>query len=127
MKVSSWVKRGLVIGGLAATATTALVVTAGSASAVTIVEHTDTFEACHFEAGDIPGVDQAFPATCIFVHEPAGNLQVVARAQLPSRYSLTEPYHSTVDCSFNGVTSTGTIVATKSGKVVAVCTVPGGA
>jgi hypothetical protein len=127
MKASRWVKHGLVESGLVVAATTALVVAAGPASAVTIVEHTNTFDACHFEAGDIPGVDQAFPATCIFVHEPAGNLQVVARAQLPEGYSLAQPYRSTVDCSFNGVTSTGTIIATKSGKVVAECRVPGGA
>jgi hypothetical protein len=71
----------------------------------------------------------AFAATCTFVHEPSQQktLQVVARADLPEGYSLTETFRGTVDCSFNGVVSTGTIVATKSGKVVAECRVPGGA
>jgi hypothetical protein len=123
MNRSRWVKGGLV----AAVAATTLAVTAAPASAVTIVEHTNTFEACHFEAGDVPGVDQPFKATCVFVHKPTGNLQVVARGQLPAGSSLTSPFHGTVDCSFNGVQSTGTIVATKSGKVVAECIVPGAA
>jgi hypothetical protein len=123
MNRSRWVKGGLVAAAVAAT----LAVTAGPASAVTIVEHTNTFDACHFNAGDVPGVNQDFTATCVFVHEPTGNLQVVARGQLPAGSSLTSPFHGTVDCSFNGVQSTGTIVATKSGKVVAVCVVPGGA
>ena len=106
-----------------------LALVASPASAVTIVQHTNTFDQCHFEPGDVPGVDVAFTATCTFVHEPSpkGNLQVVARADLPKGYTLTETFRGTVNCSFNGVESTGIIVATKSGKVVSECRVPGGA
>ena len=123
MERAGWVTGGLYAAAVAATRA----VTPWPASAVTIVEHTNTFDACHFEAGDVPGVNQSFAATCVFVHEPTGNLQVVARGQLPAGSSLTSPFHGTVDCSFNGVHSTGTIVATKIGKVVAECVVPGGA
>ena len=121
-----WIKGGLVTSVAAA----ALTLTAGSASAASIVDHTDAEgdpEACFFELGDIPGVNIQFSATCIFVHEPSGNLQVVARAQLPAGYTLQEPFRGTLDCTFNGVESSGTFIATKSGKVVAECKVPGGA
>jgi hypothetical protein len=97
---------------------------------MSIVEHTnpqDNPGACFFEPGDVPGLTAELPATCTFVHEPTGNLRVVAHADLPPGTKLTQPFNGNLNCSFNGVTSLGTVTATKSGKVNATCVVPGGA
>lgn len=126
MPARSWLRGGVIAAGAAATVALAV----QPAGAETIVEHTnpvDDPDACVFQPGDVPGVDTAYSATCIFVHEPTGNLRVVARASLPAGYTLSEPFHGRVDCTFNGVESSGTIIATTSGRVVSTCVVPGGA
>jgi hypothetical protein len=95
------------------------------ASAGAIVEHTNPAEnpgACFFEPGDVPGVDAFYEATCTFVHLPSGDLQVVARSQLPEGYTLEKTYVGELKSCFGG---TGRVVATTSGQVRATCRIPG--
>ncbi|GAA4801085.1 hypothetical protein GCM10023200_42370 [Actinomycetospora chlora] len=132
MDGSRWVRSSLVI---TAAAGISLLLGAAPASAITVnppgyVEHTNPTDdpgACFFEPGDVPGIDVQFEATCTFVHEPTGNLRVVARARVPAGYTVASPFHGSLNCTFNGVESSGTIIATKSGQVTATCVVPGGA
>jgi hypothetical protein len=110
-----------------AAATAVVLFSAVPASAVRttgIVDHTTTSDegACFFEPGDVPGVDTFFPATCIFVHVPNGDLQVVARAMLPEGYSLIRPFSGPLASCFGG---SGRVVATTSGSVQATCRIPG--
>jgi hypothetical protein len=101
-----------------AAATVALSVSAQPASAGTIVEHTNDFASCHFEPGDVPGVDASYTAKCVFVHLPSGDLQVIAKGQLPDGYSLSKTFVGPLASCFGG---TGRVVATTSGVVQATC------
>ena len=111
---------------LACAAATAVVsLTAIPASAVRttgIVDHTYPSDtgACFFEPGDVPGVNETTPATCVFVHVPNGDLQVVAKATLPA--GSFEPFSGQLASCFGG---SGRIVANAAGTVQATCRIPG--
>ena len=87
-----------------------------------IVDHTYLSDegACFFEPGDVPGVNKTFAATCVFVHVPNGDLQVVARATLPA--GSFEPFSGPLASCFGG---SGRVVANAAGKVQATCRIPG--
>ena len=114
-----------VLACAAATAVVFLAAVPASALRTTgIVDHTTTSDegACFFEPGDVPGVNTTFAATCVFVHVPNGDLQVVARATLPAEYSLTRPFSGPLASCFGG---SGRVVATTAGTVQATCRIPG--
>lgn len=107
---------------LIAAAAVLLLLPAAPASAAAIVLHPGDIPDCTFEPGDVPGVDVFFPAACTVVTSASGNVNIVARGQLPEGYTLTETFVGTLPCFGD----TGTVVATTSGQVTATCHFPGG-
>jgi hypothetical protein len=73
---------------------------------------------CTFEPGDVPGVNVYFPPSlCMSITTPSGRVTVVAKGRLPTGFTLQHTFVGPVPCFGH----TGRIVATKSGKVSAVC------
>ncbi|MGY1615613.1 hypothetical protein ACI797_02605 [Geodermatophilus sp. SYSU D00691] len=104
-----------ILAGLSASAVLGVAM-AAPASAAAFVQHPDeTF--CFFEPGDVPGVDEFFPAECTIITTDTGRTVVVARGQLPEGYSLDRTFVGTLPC-FGG---TGRVTATVSGQVRATC------
>jgi hypothetical protein len=99
-----------------------LLLPAAPASAAAIVLHPGDIPDCTFEPGDVPGVDVFFPAACTVVTSASGEVNIVARGQLPEGYTLTQTFVGTLPCFGD----TGRVVATKSGQVTATCHFPGG-
>ncbi|CUR54973.1 exported hypothetical protein [metagenome] len=91
----------------------AVVLPAAPATAAATVDHPE----CFFEPGDIPGVDEFFPATCTIITTASGITTVVGHAQLPEGYTLSETFVGTLPC-FGGI---GRVTATVSGRVNATC------
>ena len=103
--------------GLAAAAASVLIgaglAVAPPAAAAAIVEDIE----CMFEPGDVPGVDVFFPGECRLVTTPSGRVNVVAEGQLPEGFTLERTHVGPIPC----LGSTGRIVATPNGRVVATC------
>ena len=107
--------RGAIAGAAAAASVAFYVPTASSAGAEVI--HPDEISDCIFEPGDVPGVDVSFPARCLIVFTPTGEVIVNAHGQIPAGYALEETFVGELPC-FGG---TGRVVATTSGQVNATC------
>jgi hypothetical protein len=92
----------------------------GSASAfrAEVIPHTTDFEVCHFEAGDVPGVDIDFPAACTIVITSNGRVAIAAHGRLPDGYTLESTIIGQLPCFDFG---NGRVVATPSGQVSATC------
>ena len=87
-----------------------------SAPAASAEATVETFD-CTFEPGDVPGVDEYFPATCHRVTTPDGRVNIVGEGWLPEGFTLTRTVVTQLPC-FGGV---GMVTATTSGRVIAVC------
>ena len=107
---------------LIAAAAILVLLPAAPASAAAIVLHPGDIPDCTFEPGDVPGVDVFFPASCTVVTSASGNVNIVARGQLPEGYTLTKTFVGTLPCFGD----TCMVVATTSGEVTATCHFPGG-
>jgi hypothetical protein len=92
----------------------------GSASAfrAEVIPHTTDFDVCHFEAGDVPGVNVDFPAACTIVITSNGHVEIAAHGQLPAGYTLESTIIGQLPCFDFG---NGRVVATPSGQVSATC------
>jgi hypothetical protein len=108
------VRRVAVVLGSVAALAVALTPARASAAAIVV---TPGELLCVFNPGDVPGVDVQYPGTCSSVETPSGNTLIVARAELPAGYTLSETFVGSVYC--NAVV--GRIVATTSGQVTAIC------
>jgi hypothetical protein len=103
---------------------TVVIAAAGVAAVTTLwsappasAEATPEWFDCTFEPGDVPGVDVYFPATCHRVTTPDGQVNIIGTGELPEGFTLTHTVVTELPC-FGGV---GTVTATKSGQVIAVC------
>jgi hypothetical protein len=78
----------------------------GSAAAfrAEVIPHTTDFDVCHFESGDVPGVNVDF--------------EIAAHGQLPAGYTLQSTIIGPLPCFEFG---NGQVVATRSGEVSATC------
>ena len=92
----------------------------GSAAAfrAEVIPHTTDFDVCHFESGDVPGVNVDFPAACTIVLTSSGNVEIAAHGQLPAGYTLQSTIIAPLPCFEFG---NGQVVATPSGEVSATC------
>jgi hypothetical protein len=104
----------VVTAGLASAAFT------GSASAfrAEVIPHTTDFAVCHFEPGDVPGVNVDFPAACTIVITSSGKVEIAAHGQLPAGFTLQSTVIGSLPCFNFG---NGRVVATPSGQVAATC------
>ena len=73
---------------------------------------------CFFEPGDVQDVNGEFDAACVLVFAPSGNINIVARGQLPAGHTLDRAVRSDLPCFEFG---SGQVVATPSGRVSATC------
>jgi hypothetical protein len=92
----------------------------GSASAfrAEVIPHTTDFDVCHFEPGDVPGVNVDFPAACTIVITSSGHVEIAAHGQLPAGFTLESTIIGQLPCFNFG---NGRVVATPSGQVSATC------
>jgi hypothetical protein len=107
--------RGAIVAVAAAASVAFFVPTASSAGAEVI--HPGEITDCFFEPGDVPGVDVFFPASCLIVIAPTGEVIVNAHGQIPEGYALEETFVGTLPC----LGGTGRVTATTSGQVNATC------
>jgi hypothetical protein len=88
---------------------------AASAEGAVVIHHVP---GCIFEPGDVPGVNVFFPPkSCMQVITPSGRVTVIAKALLPAGFTLQHTFVGTLPCFGH----TGRVVATKSGRVSAIC------
>ncbi|MGY2703744.1 MULTISPECIES: hypothetical protein [unclassified Nocardioides] len=106
----------LVAASALAGASASVVLTASPSAAAADVTHSGEQE-CFFEPGDVPGVDEFFPADCTIVVSDSGRTTVVARGWLPDGYSFDTAVRATIPC----FEATGELVVTPSGRVTATC------
>jgi hypothetical protein len=112
--MSTKVRIALVGASLAVLGLTPLTPLASGQGAV-VVHH---IPGCVFEPGDVPGVNVFFPPkSCMMVTTPNGRVTVVAKAVLPAGFTLQRTFVGQLPCFGH----TGRVVATKSGRVSAIC------
>jgi hypothetical protein len=112
--MSTRIRIALVSAALAVLLLTPLTPLASGQGAVVV----HNIPGCTFEPGDVPGVNVFFPPTsCMSVITPSGRVTVVAKAVLPHGFTLQHTSVGPVPCFGH----TGRIVATKGGRVSAIC------